>query len=63
MLTYAELGQAGWHHVNCQPAEYWIKRLADLGFLYDPDLTQKARNETEHGHFKDRGLVFVKKIT
>jgi len=61
MFTYAEPGQAGWHHVNCQPEEYWIKRLADLGFLYDLDLTQKSRHETEPGHFKDRGLVFVKK--
>lgn len=61
MMTYAVPAQEGWHHVNCQPESYWIKKLELYGFQFDPELTRESRSqaEPEHFHYKDRGLVFV----
>jgi SAM-dependent methyltransferase len=59
MLTYAVRGQEGWHHVNCQPREYWLQQLEDIGYQYDPTLTEHARTTARRGHFKVKGLVFV----
>lgn len=61
MLTYASPGQPGWHHVNCQPATYWIKQLEQIGFKLDPQLTFDLRNIAEPGHFERKGLVFIKR--
>lgn len=33
-MTHGVPGQDGYHHVNCQPAEYWIEKLASIGFEY-----------------------------
>ncbi len=33
-MTYAEPGQDGYHHVNCQKKEYWIKKIESLGFKF-----------------------------
>lgn len=57
-MTYALPGQGGYHHVNCQPEEYWIKKLSEISFEFDKELTQKARRKSLHGHFKRTGLVF-----
>ncbi len=59
-LTYAVPGQPGWHHVNCKPEGYWVSKLERLGFELDNDLTSQAREIAEPGHFKPRGLVFVR---
>ncbi len=32
LMTYAVPGQAGHHHVNLQPSEYWIEHLSTRGF-------------------------------
>ncbi|MEM6934091.1 MAG: methyltransferase domain-containing protein [Pseudomonadota bacterium] len=58
MLTYAEPGQIGWHHVNCQPASYWIEKMLIAGFRYDDDLTHTSRTIAEEGHYQARGLMF-----
>ena len=60
MLTYAPPGQRGWHHVNCQPASYWIDQLARIGFTFDPDLTAESRNVAKPGHYRRKGLLFVR---
>jgi len=60
MMTFAEPGQLGWHHVNCQPAKYWIENVSALGFRYDAELTKSARKAAASGHFFARGLVFVR---
>lgn len=39
-ITAAPPGQRGWHHVNCQPKEYWIGKFVDLGFMHD-DMVDK----------------------
>lgn len=61
MMTYAEPDQPGWHHVNCQPASYWIEKIEQNGFKFDPELTKESRSQVESGHYhyKDRGLIFV----
>ncbi|MDR4492884.1 MAG: class I SAM-dependent methyltransferase [Nitrospirales bacterium] len=63
MLTYASPGQPGWHHVNCQPGSYWIKKLEAIGFAVDPFLTYESRNVAEPGHYQRKGLLFVRKVS
>jgi len=71
-ITYAEPGQPGHHHVNCQPKEYWIENLKRYGFEYDEETTEELRNvayqdaveinpQYKDNHFNLRGLFFVKK--
>ena len=31
-MTHAVPGQGGWHHVNCQPAGYWIEQIEARGY-------------------------------
>lgn len=59
-LCHAAPGQPGWHHVNCQSADYWIERIEAIGYGYRPVLTRYAREAAQRGHFADRGLVFEK---
>lgn len=70
-ITYAEPGQDGHHHVNCQPKEYWIEHLKRYGFRYDEELTNELKEVTYKdaieinstymdNHFYNRGLFFVK---
>ena len=71
-ITYAEPGQPGHHHVNCQPKEYWIENLKRYGFEYDKQITKELRgvaykdaleynSQYKDNHFNLRGLFFVKK--
>ena len=71
-MTFAGPGQPGHHHVNCRPAEYWIRVLHAHGFDYLPEDTAEMRelakqdmekNDRETNkrfvyHFIHRGLVF-----
>jgi SAM-dependent methyltransferase len=47
-LTHATPGQGGFHHVNEQPSEYWIKRLR-AHFDYDEDATMRYRRPAQYG--------------
>jgi SAM-dependent methyltransferase len=71
-ITYAEPGQSGHHHVNCQPKEYWIEHLQKYGFEYDEKITEELKkvayedaleynSQYKDNHFYLRGLFFVKK--
>lgn len=40
LMCHALPGQGGWHHVNCQTSEYWIKRFADHGFVKTDEVEQ-----------------------
>jgi len=42
-MTFAEPGQAGYHHVNCQPQEYWIEKVETLGFKFNKEYTEELR--------------------
>jgi len=62
-MTHAVPGQAGHHHVNCQPAEYWVEKLATRGFRLarDNDLMKEiAGRELCWNHFTRRGLLFTR---
>lgn len=46
LATAAPPGRGGHHHVNCQPAAYWIDLLASAGFGFEAEFTDhlKARS-------------------
>lgn len=71
-MTFAGPGQGGHHHVNCQPAEYWISEIEKRGFIYNEEYTkilkEKALSDRliycptfDGNHFEHRGLFFEKK--
>lgn len=65
LMTHAEPGQAGHHHVNCQPASYWQGVMAAIGYELDRVLTRDARNRAglnpnPYNHFARSGLAFVR---
>jgi SAM-dependent methyltransferase len=60
LMTYAAPGQPGWHHVNCQPAAYWAAKLRERSFLFDQELTRRSREVAEEGHYRYKGLAFVR---
>ena len=59
-MTHAVPGQEGYHHVNCQLSEYWIKKLQSIGFEYNDNLSKKIKNLTNKMHVKNTLLVFEK---
>lgn len=71
LITHAVPGQGGWHHVNCQPASYWIDKLAQYGLVYDNELSKTTKEIAEKdwkeyspnykSHYADKGLAFINK--
>ncbi len=67
-MTFAVPGQGGHHHVNEQPAEYWIDAFQRRHFRLSTDLTNAARtvaladallySNKMPMHFASKGLVF-----
>ncbi len=59
-MTAAHPGQGGFHHVNEQPAEYWIKHIEAQGFKFLPDVTTSARmfSPDPKNYFRTNGLLF-----
>lgn len=63
-MTHAVPGQEGHHHVNCQPAEYWVHRLQSRGYELEraSEAYRKiAENEHIPNYFAMTGLVFVRR--
>ena len=60
MMTFAAPGQPGYHHVNCQPMDYWINKVESAGFHFDSTLTDTSRAISSEGHYKRRGLIFTR---
>ncbi len=71
LITHATPGQGGWHHVNCQPASYWIDKLARFDLIYDENLTNETRRIANQdyrefspdyvSHYLQKGLAFRNK--
>lgn len=66
-LTAAKPGQPGYHHVNCQPQDYWIERLAKLGLCYAQSTQEILSHLDDQGPFgtnllKDNGMIFETKL-
>ncbi len=61
-MTHAVPGQGGHHHVNCQPASYWIERIEALGYAFRPDETATGKRLIEDSgqwtYFASSGLIF-----
>lgn len=64
-MTHAEPDQPGYHHVNCQPATYWVEKLADAGYVLLEADTEKVRmlasSDAAH-HAARSALVFGSKL-
>lgn len=63
LITHADPGQAGYHHVNCRTRDYWLGAMAANGFWFDERLTQESRemaalNTSPWNHFVRSGLAF-----
>lgn len=63
LITHAEPGAPGWHHVNCRSADYWKGVFAGAGFEFDESLTAMTRmlaacNTSVFNHYRRSGLAF-----
>jgi SAM-dependent methyltransferase len=62
VITHAPPGAPGYHHVNCQLAEYWIDVFKKYNFIYDEELTKTIRKiSTMKKPFIQRTGLFFKK--
>jgi SAM-dependent methyltransferase len=67
-MTYAPPGHTGYHHVNLQHEDYWIKIFKQYGFNYSSSFTNHLRHNStmgdkkKHRFVKNRGLVFINKL-
>lgn len=63
-MTHATPDQiGGYHHVNCQPSQYWIDKFVARGYrldYYNDYWRNQALKEREESFFGSSGLVFVK---
>ena len=63
MMTAAAPGQPGFHHVHCQPIDYWINRMKDCGYTHSSIDTERIRGLAERDkaiHFRNTGMVFIR---
>jgi len=60
--TAAPPGTGGFHHVNCQPEEYWIEFFEQGGFRYCPELTRQLKTvSTMKREFVQRSGMFFRR--
>ncbi len=61
-MTHGLPGQDGFHHVNCQPPEYWIGMLQAAGLAHDAEFTTRMRERVRAynpgAFFAKTGLIF-----
>jgi 2-polyprenyl-3-methyl-5-hydroxy-6-metoxy-1,4-benzoquinol methylase len=63
LITHAFPGQDGWHHVNCQPSEYWIEKFIIKGYVFDKSESLFLRglaNNDGAAHISRSALFFIK---
>lgn len=54
-------GAGGYHHVNCKPTPYWIKKLSVGGLTYDEASSAHCRSLCPPDtYFYRSGLIFIK---
>lgn len=61
VLTAAQPGQGGDHHVNEQPKSYWVQKFEKRGFIHDEEQAKTLAQllEVEHSDWvKDNLLLF-----
>lgn len=62
-ITHALPGQIGHHHVNCQPAEYWVHHIERLGYRLLPHMDfyrQLSAKDDGFNYFQKSGLLFAR---
>jgi SAM-dependent methyltransferase len=60
-MTHAVPGQKGWHHVNCQPTEYWVKHLSNRNYTVlhdDSAVIKKLAQDDSATHITRTGMLF-----
>ncbi len=61
LMTHAVPGQPGWHHVNCQESEYWIKHLESRNYKFlreESKIIQRLAKEDGAKHISRNGMIF-----
>lgn len=64
VMTHAVPGQGGFHHVNCQPSEYWTAKMEARGYALDPHTQfwrDKSKADGHFTYFSNSGLVFKRR--
>jgi SAM-dependent methyltransferase len=60
-MTHAVPGQPGYHHVNCQPSDYWINHMYERGYDLAVNHAAYRRIPFEGSYFAATGLVFLRR--
>lgn len=63
LITHAVPKQKGWHHVNCQPSEYWIEHFNKRGYRLleeDSKIIRQLAEEDGGKHIARNGMLFVR---
>lgn len=63
VMSHAEPGQVGYHHVNLQPPDYWITHIVSYGYRFldiDTDRVRRYAREDGADHLARSGLVFAR---
>jgi hypothetical protein len=61
LMTHAEPGQGGYHHVNEKPSAYWVQHLATRGYNLIEEETRRIRAAAEDDnaiYLAKTGLLF-----
>lgn len=68
LMSAAPPGQGGLKHVNCQPKQYWIEKMAagDNPYIYDKESTELVKSKFTHLYRREvlvyyNNLMFFKK--
>jgi SAM-dependent methyltransferase len=62
-MTHALPNQSGYHHVNCQPPEYWIDAFSNRGFRYMESETKILKDciaDKPYGHWVRNSFMLFK---
>ena len=61
ILSWARPGQGGHYHVNEQPNDYVIAKMASLGYDYDQAKSALGRQRASYYWFKNTFMVFPRR--
>lgn len=59
-MTHGLPGQAGYHHVNLQPPEYWQERIEKRGFVMIP--RKLFEDRIKNKYFQRSGMLFRRAV-
>ena len=63
VITHAEPGQAGHHHVNCQSDSYWVSVFSKYGFKHRQDETDLLRRTDRwRANWGRRSIMFFERL-